>query len=87
MPCPAPAAAAVDTAQARTVHALVLENHPHPGGPGPRRRGLYVDCETTGFDAERDAVIELAMLPFTYTLEGAITDVLHAEARSSDKER
>jgi len=28
--------------------------------------GLVVDCETTGLDAFRDALIELAMVPFTY---------------------
>ena len=82
MPCPAPAATAVDTTQARTLHALVLEDHPHPGGPGAQRRGLFVDTETTGFNAERDAVIELAMLPFDYTLDGAITDVHRDQARS-----
>ena len=80
MPCPA--ATSVDTANTRTLHALVLEDHPHAAGPGPRREGLYVDCETTGFDAERDAVIELAMLPFTYTLEGAITDFHRDRART-----
>ena len=82
MPCLPRATASVDASQARTLHALVLEDKPRPGGPGPRRRGLYVDCETTGFDAERDAVIELAMLPFAYTLDGAITEVLHGEGRT-----
>jgi len=28
--------------------------------------GLVVDCETTGLDAFRDALIELALVPFTY---------------------
>ena len=81
MPCAA-AATAVDTANSRTLHSLVLEEHPHPAGPGPRRRGLYVDCETTGFDPTHDAVIELAMLPFTYAIEGRITDVHHDQART-----
>ena len=62
--------------------AQTREEHPHPAGPGPRRRGLYVDCETTGFDAKHDAVIELAMLPFTYTLEGAITNVHRNQVRT-----
>ena len=53
-----------------------------PAAPGPRRRGFFVDCETTGFDHSRDQVIELGMLPFVYTLEGAITDVLRGEART-----
>ena len=74
MPCTTPAAAGVNAGETRTLHAHVLDDHPHPAGPGPRRGGLFVDCETTGFDHGRDQVIELAMLPFVYTLEGAITD-------------
>ncbi|MCS3758676.1 hypothetical protein [Bradyrhizobium centrosematis] len=30
------------------------------------RRGLFVDVETTGLDAGKDTVIELAMVPFGY---------------------
>lgn len=33
---------------------------------GQLRRGLFVDCETTGLDTERDEVIELALVPFGY---------------------
>ena len=82
MPCTATAAGAVNIMHARTLHPLVLEDHPHPAGPGPRRRGLYVDCEITGFSSEHDALIELAMLPFTYTTNGAITDVHRDQTRS-----
>ena len=32
MPCTAPAGAGIDTSQARTLHGLVLEDHPHPAG-------------------------------------------------------
>ena len=49
---------------------------------GRLRRGLYVDCETTGFSSEHDAVIELALLPFTYTLAGTVVEVLHNEAQA-----
>ena len=82
MPCTAPAGAARDAGEARTLHAIALADQPHVAAPGPRRRGLFVDCETTGFDHGRDQVIELAMLPFVYTLEGAITDVLRDDARA-----
>ena len=51
-------------------------------GAGEPRRGLYVDCETTGFSPEHDAVIELALLPFTYTLAGTVVEVLHDEAQA-----
>ena len=67
MPCTATAVGAVNLAHARTLHPLVFEDHPHPASPGPRRRGLYVDCVTTGFSSEHDALSELAMLPFDYT--------------------
>ena len=80
MPCTTTAAGAVDMAYARTMHSLVLEDHPRPAGPGPRRRGLYVDCETTDFSSEHDAQIELAMLPFDYTLEGHITHIHRDQA-------
>lgn len=29
-------------------------------------RGLYADAETTGLDTERDAIVQLALLPFEY---------------------
>ena len=82
MPCTAPAGAGINTSQVRTLHALVLEDHPHPAGSGPLRRGLFVDCETTGFSAELDTLIELAMLPFDYTIDGHITHVHRDQARA-----
>ncbi len=36
------------------------------------RLGLFVDTETTGLDPARDEIIELAMVPFTYGLDGEI---------------
>lgn len=36
------------------------------------RVGLMVDVETTGLDAARNEIIELAMVPFTYGLDGQI---------------
>jgi len=40
------------------------------------RFGLFLDVETTGLDVHRDEIIELAMVPFTYGLEGQIFAVL-----------
>ena len=37
--------------------------------------GLYVDCETTGFNSESDKIIELAMVKFEYKESGVIGDV------------
>ena len=81
MPCTA--TATTNARAPRALHPLVLEDHPHPAksDPSSRRCGLYVDVETTGFDPERDAIIELAMFPFTYTLDGAITHVHRDRAR------
>ena len=36
------------------------------------RLGLMVDVETTGLDAARNEIIELAMVPFTYGLDGQV---------------
>jgi len=39
------------------------------------RLGLFLDIETTGTDHATDEIIELAMVPFTYSLDGAILAV------------
>ena len=70
-----------DASETRTLHPLVLPARLSDPGDAELRRGLYVDCETTGFSPEHDAVIELAMLPFTYTLGGSLVEVLHDEAQ------
>lgn len=38
----------------------------------PTRNGLLVDVETTGLDHSRDEIIELAMVPFTFGVDGRI---------------
>ena len=73
----APHNASCDT---RTLHALELPARLSDPGGEEVFRGLYVDCETTGFSPEHDEIIELAMLPFTYALDGRVVEVLHAEA-------
>lgn len=42
------------------------------------RVGLFLDVETTGLDPEKDEVIELAMVPFTYGADGSIFEVRKA---------
>ena len=70
-----------DPTDTRTLHALALPARLCDPMGAELRRGLYVDCETTGFSPEHDAVIELALLPFTYTLAGTVVEVLHDEAQ------
>ena len=70
-----------DAGETRTLHPLSLPARVSDAGGAELRRGLYVDCETTGFSPGHDAVIELAMLPFTYTLEGRVVEVLQGEAQ------
>ena len=63
--------------ETRTLRPLALPAR--APGTGTLRRGLFVDCETTGLSAEHDVLIELALLPFAYTLEGVIVEVLQDE--------
>ncbi len=39
------------------------------------RTGLFVDVETTGLDWRTDEIIELAMIPFRYGLDGRIYEI------------
>lgn len=39
------------------------------------RTALFIDLETTGLDPARDEIIEIAMVPFTYGLDGRIYKV------------
>lgn len=39
------------------------------------RTGLFVDVETTGLDWRNDEIIELAMIPFRYGLDGRIYEI------------
>ena len=71
-----------DTGETRTLHPLAFPARLSEPGAAELRRGLYVDCETTGFGPEHDAVIELALLQFTYTLAGTVVEVLHDEAQA-----
>lgn len=44
-------------------------------GGASLRTGLFVDVETTGLDHTRCEIIELAMVPFTYALDGQVVAI------------
>jgi DNA polymerase-3 subunit epsilon len=61
--------------QYRILRRLEQRRQITPADGSPTRRGLFVDVETTGLNAMRDEIIELAMVPFTYTLDGRIFEI------------
>lgn len=56
----------------------------HPGGGAAVRKAAFVDVETTGLDIFRDAVIELAVVLFSYTLEGQVVAIIDEYAGLDD---
>lgn len=56
----------------RVLRRLAPRRQPHIADGSATRIGLFVDVETTGLDPVRNEIIELAMVPFTYALDGRI---------------
>lgn len=70
------AAALEGSGQYRVLRKLTTRS-PRPRPEGEKLRiGLFVDVETTGLDSRQDEIIELAMVPFQYGLDGTIYEVL-----------
>ncbi len=59
----------------RVLRRLVPRPLINPPDGTPVRLGLFVDVETTGLESSTDEVIELAMVPFTFGLNGRIYEV------------
>jgi DNA polymerase-3 subunit epsilon len=66
-----------------------LEPRPFIEGPDgtETRLGLLLDVETTGLDPSRDEVIELAMVPFTYGLDGRVFEIREPFQKFREPER
>ena len=54
----------------------VVTRYAHDDPAALKRFGLIVDIETTGLDPASDRIIELACLPFHFSSEGVLYDVL-----------
>lgn len=64
------------TPDLRILHRIKPQRvYGHANGQ-PTFRGLAVDTETTGLDTSSDLLIEIALIPFLYTEDGTITEVL-----------
>lgn len=48
---------------------------PDPDDPAQLRQGLFLDVETTGLDPAVDAIIQLALVPFTFSVDGHVCSV------------
>ena len=72
-----------DAGETRTRHPSAVPARVSDPGDAELRRRLYVDCETTGFNPGHDVIIELTMLPFTYTFEGSVVEVLQGRRKST----
>jgi DNA polymerase-3 subunit epsilon len=69
-------ARALDASDAyRVLRRLAPRARTAPPPGASLRTGLFVDVETTGLDTSRCEIIELAMVPFTYGLDGQIFEV------------
>jgi DNA polymerase-3 subunit epsilon len=66
-------AAALEASGAyRVLRRLAPRTSVAPPPDAKLRTGLFVDVETTGLDANRCEMIELAMVPFSYGLDGQV---------------
>lgn len=59
----------------RILRRLVPRRQIEEADGQPTRQGLFVDVETTGLDPAHDEIIELAMTPFSYGLDGRIYEI------------
>jgi len=66
------------TDQYRVLRRLASRSIIEPYDGSVTRLGLFVDVETTGLDPNRDEIVELAMVPFSYGVDGRIFSIHQA---------
>jgi DNA polymerase-3 subunit epsilon len=69
----------------------ILRRYAHPGryhedDDAPKKIGILLDIETTGFLARRDRIIELGMVPFEFASDGRIFGILEGLDQFEDPE-
>jgi DNA polymerase-3 subunit epsilon len=71
----------------RVLRRLEPRSFIEPPDGSETRLGLFLDVETTGLDPSRDEIIELAMVPFTYGLDGRIFEIREPFQKLREPER
>lgn len=59
----------------RVQRRLIPRSTVTPPDGTPTKTALVIDVETTGLDLQKDEIIELAMIAFTYSLDGRVFEI------------